>query len=351
MLYPTVSDCGGIEKDMLISLLLGLAAADAERVFGNWAVVCDNVRRCEATVLLAERADSETFSQILISRDAGPKGGLRIAVVPAVDAKGAAALFVDALIVAQGNIGANLHIEGEEALRVARAMATGDTLMLRQEDRLLGSASLSGAAAAMRYIDAEQGRAESVTAIVATGEQPASMVPEQRPLPTISAVRWDGSVAADSPSLKALAKLSARARCERIGGMGEAKSGSDMLSVERYRLDARTTLVLQPCWSSAYNFRTAAFVLQDGKLTKAQFEEPDEQTEDGTVIVTNAGLATVDGAILSTSIKDRGPGDCGRSDKFVWDGARFRRIETRQLGECRGSYNWLTTYRAEPDWR
>jgi hypothetical protein len=26
-------------------------------------------------------------------------------------------------------------------------------------------------------------------------------------------------------------------------------------------------------------------------------------------------------------------------------------IEARMLGECRGSINWLTVFRATPDWR
>jgi hypothetical protein len=41
-------------------------------------------------------------------------------------------------------------------------------------------------------------------------------------------------------------------------------------------------------------------------------------------------------------------GDCGDSQQYVWDGATFRLVEWKVMGECRGSGEWLTVWRATP---
>ena len=46
--------------------------------------------------------------------------------------------------------------------------------------------SISGASAALRWIDAQQHRAGTVTALVATGDQPAAAVPPPPPLPVVT---------------------------------------------------------------------------------------------------------------------------------------------------------------------
>jgi hypothetical protein len=44
--------------------------------------------------------------------------------------------------------------------------------------------------------------------------------------------------------------------------------------------------------------------------------------------------------------KGRGIGDCGVGDDYVWDGDRFRLAEQIAMGECRGSVDYITTWRA-----
>jgi len=61
--------------------------------------------------------------------------------------------------------------------------------------------------------------------------------------------------------------------------------------------------------------------------------------------------ASFDKGILSTHNKGRGVGDCGSSETYVWDGRRFRMTEARVMSECRGSTNWLATYRAKAVFR
>ena len=330
----------------MLSLLFAFAALfqPQEQIFDDWAVACDNVKRCEATALQAPEQFGDTPSQVLLTRDAGPAGAFSIAIDPAELEKGPVTLFIDGKQAATGTIGENYRVSGAPAEQLARQMAAGHWLELRSGSKPLAKISLAGISATLRYIDAEQGRAGTVTALVATGAEAASSVPAAAPLPGVPGVRAASGEAA-TPAKAVLGELAKLGDCE-LSGI------TDDLPVERYRLDAGATLVLIPCGSGAYNFNSAAFVLRGGKGVPAEFDTaPDWLEGDGPAILTNAAFSTTDGAVLSSFSKGRGLGDCGSSQSWVWDGSRFRMIEARALGECRGSINWLTVFRATPEWR
>ncbi|MBX3565790.1 MAG: DUF1176 domain-containing protein [Sphingomonas sp.] len=310
---------------MLNLLLLFAAFADAPQaeVFDDWAAACDNVKRCEATALQAPEQFGDDPSQVLMTREAD--GTLSIAIDPATLVKGPVTLLVDGKQVATGTIGENYRVSGPAADALAKSMAAGKWLELRNGARAMAKISLDGFSAALDYIVAEQRGGASA-------------------LPVVPALRA-ASGAADSPSKAVLGEMAKLGDCD-------LSAVAKDLPVERYRLDATTTLVLIPCGSGAYNYNSAAFVLRGGKGAPAEFDVmPDWMDGDGPGVLTNASFATIDGAVLTSSQKGRGLGDCGSSQSWVWDGSRFRMIEARSLGECRGSVNWLTVFRATPQWR
>jgi hypothetical protein len=45
--------------------------------------------------------------------------------------------------------------------------------------------------------------------------------------------------------------------------------------------------------------------------------------------------------------KGRGLGDCGVASSYVWTGDIFRLAEQKEMSECRGVTEYLTTWRAE----
>jgi len=309
----------------MLSLLFAFAALlqPHEQIFDDWAVACDNVKRCEATALQAPEQFGDQPSQVLLTRDGGT---LSIAIDPAELVRGPVTLLVDGKQVAIGAIAENYRVSGAPAEALSKAMAAGSWLELRGGSKVLGKISLAGIAATLRYIDAEQ----------RSGAGGA--------LPVVSALRA-ASGAADSPSKAVLGEMAKLGDCD-LSVMPAN------LPVERYRLDATTTLVLIPCGTGAYNYNSDAFVLRDGKGAPAEFDVmPDEQEGEGPATLTNASFSTIDGMVLTSSQKGRGLGDCGSSQSWVWDGSRFRMIEARSLGECRGSVNWLTVFRATPEWR
>ncbi|RYY39472.1 MAG: DUF1176 domain-containing protein [Sphingomonadales bacterium] len=324
--------------------LLAALAAPQEKVFDDWAVACDNVKRCEATALQAPEQFGDEPAQVLISREPGPAGALAISIDPGEGKRGAITLLIDGKPVVEGVVTDNYRISGAPAEQLARRMAAGHWLELRQGGKVAARVSLAGISAMLRHVDATQGRAGTVTAIVATGTAAAVTVPVAASLPVVPALRTARG-APESPSKAVLGELARLGDCDLSLVSGD-------LPVERYRLDAKATLVLLPCGSGAYNFNTAAFVLRGGAGVPAEFDVPPDWIEgDGPAILTNSGFSTVDGAMLTSSAKGRGLGDCGTSQSWVWDGSRFRLIEARTLGECRGSVSWLTVFRAMPAWR
>ena len=52
---------------------------------------------------------------------------------------------------------------------------------------------------------------------------------------------------------------------------------------------------------------------------------------------------------LSSYEKGRGLGDCGSTENYAWDGARFRLVEQNEMGECRGSADYIRTWTARTD--
>jgi hypothetical protein len=199
--------------------------------------------------------------------------------------------------------------------------------------------SLAGSSAALRFIDAGQGRAGGVTAAVAKGPKPASAVPPVAALPSVPSVAASGTPVKVTPALiKTMQTLS---QCE-----AEDVASSDPITGDA--IGGGKTLVLLPCGAGAYNFSTVPFVVTAGKPVIARFDSPPGWTaaEERATLVNAEWDAKL--GRLSSYTKDRGLGDCGSSETYVWDGAMFRLIRATQMGECRGSINWLTIWRATP---
>lgn len=333
---------------MLASLLL-FAAADAAipkpgpiKAFGDWAVACDNVHACEMTSLIpeSEAADgSDSGAFFSIARAAGPGGGFTFEASSNGGVAGAVSVQVDGSTVASGSVGNDLmSLSGEPALRIVAAMANGKRLALVDAGgKEVAHASLAGSSAALRFIDADQGRAGTVTAAVARGPRPASAVPPPPPLPHVPSLAGAGVAATVTPALRKA--MIAASECD------AADVGTDRL--EGNALGGGKTLVLLPCGAGAYNFSSIAFIVSGGRAVLARFDSPPgwSGVEDGKPMLVNAEWDAKTSQ-LSSYAKGRGLGDCGSAERYVWDGTMFRLVEATQMGECRGSVNWLTIWRA-----
>lgn len=340
---------------MLIPTILMLMAGPAATVprpgpiksFGAWAVACDNVHACEMTSLWPEDSQPEEGSpydalSVSVARAAGSMGGWTVEIqLPAKSGSAPLRVTTDHGLDVRGVPREDqLRFKGADAARIVAGMASGTDLRVGDETSVLGMVSLKGSSAALRFIDADQGRAGTVTAAVAKGAKPASAVPAAPTPPSIAFVRPGGTPASFPPTLrKALDKAS---EC------GSVYEGGDvpLPKADAFALGGGKTLVLLPCGSGAYNFSSRPYILAAGaKPIVAAFDSPPGMAPDGPPDLVNAGFDAKTGRLESFA-KGRGLGDCGSSESYFWDGIMFRLVEQRVMSECRGSVNWLTVWRA-----
>jgi hypothetical protein len=233
-------------------------------------------------------------------------------------------------------------LNGPPARATAMAMANGRTLaILEQGDRPRARLSLVGASAALRWIDAQQGRAGGVTALVAKG--PATALPPRRSAPIVRAVAADGIAAVPTPAH--LRDMRRQAACE-----DPPAAEGEVFRPQTHALGRGATLVMLPCAVGAYNLSSTLFVLRDGKVAPARADAPT-----GFAATPAAGVDRLPSVVngrwengeLTSDAKGRGLGDCGVRQTFVWDGERLRLTEQSEMRECRGNPNYIVTWRAQ----
>lgn len=346
----------------LISMLVPMAGAFAAipqpgeiKTFKDWAVGCDNSGTCKAVSLIPDQSGAYDSWQgpITVVRTAEANEVLKIRVlVEALDID-RYRMEVDGQLVDTGPVVKGdypIEIVGQDAKKVALAIARGNNLkVLGPNDENLTQISLAGSSAALRYVDSKQKRAGTNTALIAKGRRQFS-APEAN-VPLISVDQWDK--ADRTPGTAEIVNLVENSSCkdERYG----------VVEDQAYAMGGRAgkyrALVLISCGSGAYNFSSTAYIgeysqdadkgSQKWSFEPAKFDIPPAWGGDGrTPLLVNASWQDQD-QILSSFAKGRGLGDCGNAESYVWDGKMFRLIEATSMTECRGGYEWITTWRAQ----
>ena len=311
----------------------------ALKTFGDWAVGCDNVRRCAMTSLGDDFGTDWPEVTMTVTRAPGPDGGFDLAF----DAQEDKSPVPDAVAIDGRRLSLADGLSGAPAAAIVAAMANAKTLAILSGRRTLSTVSLRGAAAALRYIDAEQGRAGTVTAVMAKGDAPASRVPAAAALPVVRMVRPTGQPATiDTPTLNRLRK---QAGCEMDVPAGNP---AGTMPPETHALGGGRTLLIVPCSMGAYNLLSALFVSQGKDWVPIQVDAPigfAETGAEGDGPVPELVNSDWKDGVLTGYAKGRGLGDCGLSQSLVWDGTRLRLTEQSEMRECRGNPNYLTTWR------
>ena len=313
--------------------------------YKDWTIGCDNLGRCEAVSLMPEGGEwPDNQLAMGVARDAGPAAGAQLWVSWGGKGREAVSFLVDGrrLALADGD-GGEVSLKGARAARLAVAMARGRTLELKSGGKLLGKPSLAGLAAALRYMDARQGRAGTTDALVAAGALGASAV---RAAPPPVRIRRAAIPSGPAPAplwREELAALGAFTKC--------ADDMRDASPPELHRLSKSETLILVPCGAGAYNYSSvpviATGIAGRRSFRLASFDYPPGWSGDPRQpTLVNAGWSA-ESATLQSYAKGRGIGDCGGGESYVWDGARFRLSEATAMGECRGSWRWIRTWSAQ----
>lgn len=310
---------------LLAAAALAAPQPGALKTYGDWTVGCDNGRACQAVALVPEAADRDSYLLMVLTRGArGEPMRMGFALNDHVAPGKAYTVTVDGRPIARATAAGappenaadaviDLDAKGLAALRNGKRAAIGGTNV---------SASLTGLAAALGHMDAQQARGAPVLPVVI---QPATSARAPKTL----------------PRARALAALPSEARtCD---------DPTVELKPEAARLDARHSLVLitHPCGNGAYNaFSTALIVDEAGRVAPARFDA--DPGMGGALVGGSPVNAGWDARTrrLGSFARARGVGDCGTIQSYAWDGTRFRLAEQAEMNECRGSTDYITTWRA-----
>lgn len=349
-----------ISAGWLAASVLSAAPASAEiKQFRDWIAACDNLRTCGAYGFDAELSDN---SHLRLERDGAADAALRITVVVeaqkdvtfrlAFDDPALAGLPSEPVVGEANGDDDTRRVTVSEPQAVAAALASlrkAKALVITRidpagappSDPVKSEISLSGLAAALLWIDDQQKRVGTVTALIGRGDKPAAAVPPVPAQPVVTTARRAAGPAPKKAPAAVITK--ARAVCE------DKKLGEPDDAV---RLDANAVMYSFVCTnlSGAYNFFNALVIEQPGKPVRlAEFRFPRESGATGhDYSPINAGFDEAT-QTLSTFNKGRGLGDCGSTSDWVWDGQVFRMIRSKAMPECHGigESDWPVLYRAE----
>jgi hypothetical protein len=331
----------------MMLLILAAAAATPQtgelRTFRDWTVGCDNGLACEAIALLPENEDWDEWTTMSVSRGAG-RGDAPTVTLQAIETQ-PVALIADGRPLAvrfEGHVDGYTVVADDPAAFIS-ALQSAQRLEARGSGgATIGRISLSGATAAMLYMDEQQRRVDTITALVRPGTEPASTVPAAPTLPIVTLAPAPGDEAPIAISEVRIDALRRESACtiEEVGGPDHH---------EAVAIAPGTTLILLACGSGAYNVTYIPYIAeQEGDAAAIRLAPFDSQwgledEELGRPTLINAGW-DAESRLLGEYSKGRGLGDCGRHAEYGWDGSRFRIVRQEDMEECRGSLYYITTW-------
>jgi hypothetical protein len=326
--------------------------------FRDWTAACDNLRDCNA---YGVETGSVSTAYVRLERDGGATAALKIII--AVEAQKTSQLklsFDDSTIAglpsgpqpgteSADNDDKRLVISDPVAVEAALAgLRKAKKLVITRidpagapaSDPATSEISLSGLAAALLWIDDRQKRVGTVTALIAKGGKPASVIVAP-PVPVVTAAKPSSSTP-QKPPAAALAK--AQKECDSTKKFTDADDATP--------LGAGKVMYWFHCeeMSGAYNANFALLLFEPGKpVTTVTLKAPRtlSLTDGGTVPSINPSFDAAT-QTLSTFDKGRGVGDCGTLSEWVWDGTVFELLTYKTMPSCNGiaSVDWPTLYQA-----
>ena len=348
----------GIRLSGLLTIALAgpVFAAEAypdgvEREFADWTVICDTVHTCQAQAF----ADNYAMAVLVLRREAGSDAELTITLERADGGDMEGLVFDEPGPFAEAFTGAMIENTNDFITRLAIADAHIETFIagLRKATELAGgndlAISLAGASAALRLIDDVQGRTDTVTALIAKGDKPASAVPSAPSLPIIKAPATRAYAIEDDPD--AAVKTAGIAAC----------GGDDEVQFEPIgtRLSDGREIWLMPCSNGMYNFLYAGLLKDGSVISDLAFTGPKEGGPPAAelsnlwnpeIAVNEEGIDVPDTPLIMTTFgKGRSVSDCGTMTKHVWTGEAFALVSNIKMNHCIGLPwdEWPTRWQAE----
>lgn len=345
---------------MLLSFALLLAAADTSGPFGtpiingDWIAGCDNRRDCRLYTLPAGEDGSweeeENGLEIAIERSYAVSQPVRVEIflssAPA-DAGKPMILRIDGKPTAFRMIWSNNrgNLNPRDSLRFVRALRSARMLEVVQGKKIVGSASIAGLLPLLDHVDKEQYRLGTVGALGVPGKKTVDHL-SVPPLIRQPAIKMPPQSAAAPKELSAT-RLAEILKTDECLQYRDPKNDAQP-EIEYARLDKDHTLALIGSYCGGYNPASRPYIINnEGRASLAKFEpnpmvDPDEPEP----YLPGAMWDDKEHRLLAFG-RARGIGDCGQQALFVWNGTKFQTSEYSAMPECRGSFNYVITYKRD----
>lgn len=345
---------------MFLSIALFLAASGtadpfgAPMIHGDWIAGCDNRGDCRLFSLpVAADGSSEEEGkgiEIAIERAYAINQPLRVEVLLSsipVDESKSPTMRIDGKTVPlrarwSNNTGV---LDQRDALRFVRAMGSARLLEVVVDRKVIGKASVAGLLPLLGYVDREQYRVGTIGALGAPGQKPVdySVIP-----PLLPQLSIKSPPRSDEPHIEIAPERLVEILKTDICLQYQDPQDTIKPEVEYVRLDKDNTLALVGSYCGGYNPTLRPYIIDNaGRTRMAQFgPNPLIDPDDPEPYL--PGLWWNDREqLLSAFGRARSMGDCGQQTSFAWNGEKFVTVEYSSMPECRGSYNYVTTYKRE----
>lgn len=337
---------------LLLALMTPAQAQIGEmKTFRDWTAGCDNTRSCTA-LSLPDDAD-EDVAYLRLDRPAGPDGVPKLALkLRAEKLKPRFEIELaldDAPFPAAGrrfqvssNDGETAEITfGPTEIEAFITRARKATALTLQRDGRSQKLSLAGSVAAMLWIDEQQKRLNTASALIRKGT--AGSAPPAPALPAIATKPAIGKPLAKAQSValvKAMRKELNRRSPDSCEDIPDGFTDTD----GAFALYDAFQLVVVACSRGAYNVSSQFWMVPDRNVSKAKPVEF-EGSRDNELV--NADFDPKTGRVMFFA-KGRGIGDCGTSGSYNWNGAYFAVLQLSAMGQCRRipGDDWIELFRS-----
>ncbi|WP_219822413.1 DUF1176 domain-containing protein [Vibrio hyugaensis] len=181
--------------------------------------------------------------------------------------------------------------------------------------------STKGSTAVLLKMDDYQGLVETPFAIVKKGQVSKGIVqPKQVPVISIPDQPIPVTTAADL-ALVTDADFNQRIRTALNNACDNVPAEDQPLELEVARLTSNKLVVSTMCWSAAYNYGQAVWLVDDD----AEIEP---------VLVTDSAVSYANG-VIDEFMRGRGVGDCLSARRYIWNGSEFVLADSYTTGACR----------------
>jgi hypothetical protein len=345
---------------MLRALLFGFALlptalqAQTVRTFEDWSVFCSVAGHCTAFGFVPNKFyEAPAFLQLQrgADKDAAVKAWIGVShteerdvrIHLTLDGKAAREFLPKTLPLAKDQH----RIPLAPTPAFIRALSHGKTI---EVDGDVGPTEISlvGATTALRWMDDQQGRVGTHSALIAkTGTNRPRIEPPRPVLRKPAAITPFDQRPATPPAL--LKILEDKIEADQCSPLVEIEE----LPIKAMRLSETKTLWSGLCIMGAYNWTWLLYIEENGNLTPAHFPLPDFDDAtpplfhsidiEGTgkppsnllVLSEGGGLDPVNRTVSMGGF-GRGTGECGGMADWIWDGVEFRLTSYRTMPRCQG---------------